>query len=432
MNMMIKRLIMRPIFANPVLRCLFGALLAFCGITGMALPAAAADANLLKAMEEEIASLMEKNRLCVVSIQAITQRRIEVSPDEPGAVLAVRRTVGSGIIFDDKGHVLTTGVVIGDADDIQVSLASGQTMDADLVAVDEDSKVAVLQLHGKAAWCPRFGDSDRVRMGHYAFIIGNAYGTMAPSVGNIVDVHGDDSLIQISGSAWPGNSGAPVFNSDGQVIGIVRGILAPSAQETLSDGRPEEPGWNTVPATLLAIPINRARQIAQELMSRGWLGIEVVYEVKGGRRRATNLSKEDADGTAPSGNRSEGDPVVTKVSKVVAGGPASEAGLQAGDVIVSYNGETVLDGEYLGRLVAATSPGKIAQVALQRDGQRMAVQVRVGQRGALASRKAQKAPAVAYEATRGPETPEMLLQRLRALEQQMQMLIQQQQGRKEK
>ena len=101
-------------------------------------------------------------------------------------------------------------------------------------------------------------------------------------------------------------------------------------------------------------------------------------------------------------------------------------------MIVSYNGETVLDGEYLGRLVAATSPGKIAQVALQRDGQRMAVQVRVGQRGALASRKAQKAPAVAYEVTRGPETPEMLLQRLRALEQQMQMLIQQQQGRKEK
>ncbi len=391
---------------HPVLRRFFGAFLAF--LLGTALPAAAADANLLKTMEEEIASLMEKSRPCVVSIQAITQRRMEVSPDEPGAIVAVRRTVGSGIIFDDKGHVLTTGVVIGDADYIQVSLASGQTMDADLVAVDEDSKVAVLQLQGKVAWCPRFGDSDKVRMGHYAFIIGNAYGTMVPSVGNIVDVHGDDNLIQISGSAWPGNSGAPVFNSDGQVIGIVRGILAPSAQETLSDiGRSEEPGWNTVPATLLAIPINRARQIAQRLISGGELGVEVEYER--GRRG------------------------ITKVSKVDSGGPAYEAGLRVGDRILSYNGEKIVDGEYLRRLVTGTPPGKVAQVELQRDGQGMTVQVRVGQRGALASRKSQKAPEMAYDRTgRIAETPEAVLQRLRALEQQMQMLIQQQEGRKEK
>lgn len=369
------------------------------GLLGSAVPGRAADVRLLKAMEEEIASLMEENRSCVVSIHAITRRVSNGDQDEASALTNVRHTVGTGVLFDAQGRVLTTSEVVGDADYIQVSLASGQLVVADLMAVDEDSKVAVIQLQEKVSRCPRFGDSDRVRMGHYAFVIGNAYGTMAPSVGTVVDLHDEDDLIHISGAAWPGNSGAAVFNSDGQVVGIVRGVLTPSVQEILSDGeRADGPEWNA-PATLLAIPINQARQIAQRLISGGFLGVEV--------------------------NRHG----MATISRVEEGGPASEAGLRVEDVIVSFNSEKIVDGEHLGKLVAVTSPGKMARVGVQRDGRSVTVQVRVGQRGARVIRKTPP-PAVAYGPIRRPaETPEMLIQRLR---EQMQMLLQDREGKKEK
>lgn len=381
------------------------------GLTlGAAPPGLAADGRLLKEMEEEIASLMEKNRSCVVSIHTIATRQIDLGQDVSGAMsVTLRRNVGSGVIFDAQGHILTTTEVVRGADRIQVSLASGQMVDADLVAMDEDSKVAVVRLRGKVPRCPRFGDSDSVRTGHYAFILGNAYGTVTPSVGTVAEFHDDDDLIQISGSARPGNSGAAVFNSEGQVIGIVRGVLAPSSQEEASGpDRMDAAVWNAAPATLLAIPINRAQEIARRLISGGWLGVVVEY---------------------PRGQRG-----ATKVSKVEAGGPAYEAGLRVGDVIVSYNGEKVLDGRHLERLVRATSAGSEVQVGLLRAAQPMSVPVRLGQRP-------KQAPQMAYEqARRSAETPEMLLQRLRDLDPQtlrdlqlqMQMLIQQQEGKKDK
>ncbi|OGG45884.1 MAG: hypothetical protein A3F84_17170 [Candidatus Handelsmanbacteria bacterium RIFCSPLOWO2_12_FULL_64_10] len=365
-------------------------------------------------MEEEIASIVEKNRSCVVSIHTITARRLDLGQKASGVGVTVRHNVGSGVIFDAGGHILTTAEVVRGADQIQVSLASGRMVDADLVATDEDSKVAVVRLRGKVPHCPRFGDSGRVRTGHYAFILGNAYGTMAPSMGTVAEFHDDDDLIQISGYARPGNSGAAVFNSEGRVIGIVRGILAQSSQEEAPGAdSADEAGWNAVPATLLAIPINRAQEVARRLISGGWLGVGIEYDL--------------------------GHPENTKVFNVETDSPAHEAGLRVGDVILFYNGEKILDGEHLKRLVRATPVGSEVQVGLLRDEQPLSVQVRLGQRPGQVPQKTP--PPVAYgPARRNPETPEMLLQRLRSLDPQalrdlqlqMQMLIQQQESKKDK
>jgi len=401
-----------------------------CALTlGAASSGLAADGRLLRAMEEEIASIVEKNRSCVVSIHTITTRRLNLGQNASGVGVTVRHNVGSGVIFDAGGHILTTAEVVRGADQIQVSLASGRMVDADLVAMDEDSKVAVVWLRGKVPHCPRFGDSDRVRTGHYAFILGNAYGTMAPSMGTVAEFHDDDDLIQISGYARPGNSGAAVFNSEGRVIGIVRGILAQSHQEEASgaDGA-DEAGWNAVPATLLAIPINQAQEVAQRLISGGWLGMEVKFDPRGTAATSQGETDGPADGA--------GLPII---SKVVADGPADRAGLQLGDLVVFYNGQKIVDGYHLARLVTETPVGREVQVGLLRDEQSVSVQVRVGQRPGQAPQKTP--PPVAYRpAHHSPETPEMLLQRLRSLDPQtlrdlqlqMQMLIQQQEGKKDK
>jgi serine protease Do len=412
---------------------LWGALLVF-GLLLAPLPGRAADGRLLKAMEEEIVSLVEKNRSCVVSIHTTTAQRIDPGRNASGAGMTIFRNVGSGVILDARGYILTTTEVVRGADRIQVSLSSGRTMDADLVATDEDSKVAVVRLREKVARCPRFGDSDSVRMGHYAFILGNAYGTMSPSVGTVVEFHQDDDLIQISGVARPGNSGAAVFNSEGQVIGLVRGVLTPSSrEETASLDRTDEAGWSAAQATLLAIPINRAQEIARRLISGGWLGVEVECR----RIRGTSLEAgEPADGTGLAAAQIE----KLRVSRVEAGGPADRAGLQPGDIIVSYNGAKIIDGAHLERLVMGTQAGSQVQVGLLRDAQWRSVQVRVGQRSDQAPQKTPLLPPTAYgPARRGPETPEMLLQRLRSLDPQtlrvlqaqMQMLIQQQEGKKD-
>jgi S1-C subfamily serine protease len=408
-----------------------------CALTlGAALPGLAADGRLLRAMEEEIASIVERNRSCVVSIHTVATRRLDLGQNASGVGVTVRHNVGSGVIFDAEGHILTTAEVVRGADQIQVSLASGRMVDADLVATDDDSKVAVVRLRGKVSHCPRFGDSDRVRTGHYAFILGNAYGTMAPSMGTVAEFHDDDDLIQISGYARPGNSGAAVFNSEGRVIGIVRGILAHSSQEEASGAdRADEGAWDAVPATLLAIPINQAQEVARRLISGAWLGVEVVFD----RRGDALTSQTRGEGPQGSDAPPYADPVVTKISRVVADGPAERAGLRPGDVITSYNDQKVVDGYHLARLVRETPVGREVQIGLLRGEQPLSVQVRLGQRSGQAPQKTP--PPVAYgPARRSPETPEMLLQRLRSLDpqtlrdlqMQMQMLIQQQEGKKEK
>jgi S1-C subfamily serine protease len=407
----------------------WGMLLTCALILGAASSGLAADGRLLRAMEEEIASIVERNRSCVVSIHTITTRRLDLGQNASGVGVTVRHNVGSGVIFDAEGYILTTAEVVRGADQIQVSLASGRMVDADLVATDEDSKVAVVRLRDKVPHCPRFGDSGRVRTGHYAFILGNAYGTMAPSMGTVAEFHDDDDLIQISGYARPGNSGAAVFNSEGRVIGIVRGILAQSPQgEAPGANRADEGVWDAVQATLLAIPINQAQEIARRMISGGWLGMEVKFDPRG----TPATSPGEADGLEDRAS-------LPTVSRVVKDGPADRAGLRLGDLIVFYDGQKIVDGYHLARLVRETPVGREVQIGLLRDEQPLSVPVRLGQRPGQVP---QKTPSpVAYRpALRSPETPEALLQRLRSLDpqtlrdlqMQMQMLIQQQESKKDK
>ncbi len=367
-----------------------------------------ADEHLLRAVEEEIATLMEQNRSCVVSIHTITRGEVDLGKGSEAGV-TMRRNVGSGVIFDTQGHILTTAEVVRDANYIQVSTWSGEMVDADLVATDEDSKVAVIQLHGEVSRCPRLGDSDRVRTGHYAFIIGNAWGTMAPSVGSVVEFREHGDMIQISGYARPGNSGAAVFNSEGQVIGLIRGVLSlPPSDGSGEFSHRNGFGWNNVNATLLAIPINRARRVARELIAgRGWLGLEV-----------------ERHGTL-------------RITRVEEDGPAEEAGFQVGDEVVFYRAERVIDGEHLARLVVRTPEGNWVTVGIQRDRQPISIRVRIGHQPRKDPGLYNSHPFLAYDSVpAGGESQEDLLKRVHVLKEQnlhlLKMLIQEREGRGER
>ena len=366
-----------------------------------------ADEHLLRAVEEEIATLMEQNRSCVVSIHTITREEVDLGKGSEAGV-TMRRNVGSGVIFDTQGHILTTAEVVRDANYIQVSTWSGEMVDADLVATDEDSKVAVLQLHGEVSRCPRLGDSDRVRTGHYAFIIGNAWGTMAPSVGSVVEFRENDDMIQISGSARPGNSGAAVFNSEGQVIGLIRGVLSLPPSDAGEISHRNGFGWNNVDATLLAIPINRARRVAQDLIDRrGWLGLEV-----------------ERHGTL-------------RITRVEEDGPAEDAGFQVGDEVILYREERVIDGEHLARLVVQTPEGNWVTVGIQRDRQPISIRVRIGHQPRKDPGLNNSHPFLAYDSVPASgESQEDLLKRVHALKEQnlhlLKMLIQEREGRGER
>lgn len=273
-----------------------------------------------------------------------------------------RRGVGSGVVFDDKGHILTNYHVVDEAEQILVTLADGRMLKGSVVGGDEETDIAVVKVEDGTLPAAEFGDSDALRVGQPVLALGNPLGLAGgPTVTSGVvsslrrslrRQYGDGlKVIQTDAAVNPGNSGGPLADLQGRVIAITTATL------------PWAEGIG------FAIPINAAKEIASELIEHGrvqraYLGIS-GYDVN--RRLAAYYG-------IPATSRG------VFVTSVTTGSPADAAGLQVGDVVTSVGGAPVED---LGDLVAALATHKVGgtvDMEIERQGRKGTLRVALGLR----------------------------------------------------
>lgn len=268
-------------------------------------------------------------------------------------------SLGSGFVIDSSGIVVTNNHVIGDANDISVIFPDGTRLKAEIVGKDSKVDLAVLKVKSdKPLKAVKFGDSDGIRPGDWVMAIGNPFGLGGSVTAGIVSARGRniesgpyDNYIQTDASINKGNSGGPLFNMNGEVIGINTAILSPT-------GGSVGIGF-AVPASTAVPIIDQLRQFGET--RRGWLGVR-IQNVDDATAEALNL------GTARG----------ALIAGIDDKGPAKPAGLEVGDVIVRFDGREVKDSRDLPRIVASSPVGKAVDVAIVRKGQEMTKQVTLG------------------------------------------------------
>lgn len=268
------------------------------------------------------------------------------------------QSLGSGFIISDDGYILTNYHVVAGADEIVVRLSDRRQLTAQLVGTDQRSDLALIRIDAEDLPVAPIGSADRLRVGEWVLAIGSPFGFDYSVTAGIVSAK-DRSLateqyvpfIQTDVAINPGNSGGPLFNLDGEVVGVNSQIYSDSG------------GYQGVS---FAIPIDDAMRVANQLrrtgvVVRGWLGV-VVQEVDRGLARSFDM------------RRPEG----ALVSRIVPNSPAAEAGLQVGDVILEFDGREVGTSRSLPHMVGRAEPGDRLDLLVLRDGKRRDVAVRIG------------------------------------------------------
>jgi serine protease Do len=286
------------------------------------------------------------------------ERSIPQAPRNPGGRQREAQSLGSGFIISPDGYIMTNNHVVADADEIIVRLSDRSELEAKLVGADPRSDVALLKVEGKDLPVVRLGKADDLRVGEWVLAIGSPFGFDHSVTAGIVSAKGrnlpSDSyvpFIQTDVAINPGNSGGPLFNLQGEVVGINSQIF------TRSGG---------FMGLSFAIPMEVAMQVADQLkadgkVTRGWLGV-VIQEVNKDLAESFGLDK----------------PAGALVAQVLEDGPADKGGLQVGDVILSLNGKPIIMSADLPHLVGGLKPGEKAELDVVRDGSRKKLNVTVG------------------------------------------------------
>ncbi|MCL5424416.1 MAG: DegQ family serine endoprotease [Gammaproteobacteria bacterium] len=269
-----------------------------------------------------------------------------------------RQSLGSGFIISDDGYVMTNAHVVQDADEILVRLNDRREMSAELIGSDAQTDVALLKIDASDLPTLNLGDSDALRVGEWVAAIGSPFGFDHSVTAGIVSAINRTlprdayvPFIQTDVAINPGNSGGPLFNLDGEVVGINSQIFTRSG------------GFMGVS---FAIPINVAMDVADQLredgrVNRGWLGV-MIQPVS--RDLAESFGMDDAIGAL--------------IADLDPDGPAARGGLQAGDVILEVNGEEVDRSSSLPRLIGRGAPGSEVELTLMRDGEEISESVELG------------------------------------------------------
>jgi serine protease Do len=267
-------------------------------------------------------------------------------------------SLGSGFIIDASGLVVTNNHVIEDADQITVTLNDGTALQAKLIGRDEKTDLALLKVTSKKPLTPtHFGDSDKARVGEWVMAIGNPFGLGSTVTAGIVSARNRDiaagpydDFNQTDSPINRGNSGGPLFDMKGNVVGVNSAIFSPSGGSV---------------GIGFAIPSNMVRDVIGQLerygsTRRGWLGV-----------RVQNLTDDLAEGMGIAGSSG------ALVADVSANGPAAKAGIQNGDVITGFDSKPVPDSRALPRVVAETPIGKTVNVDVLHDGHKETLHVLV-------------------------------------------------------
>ncbi|GAB1715572.1 MAG: Peptidase S1C, Do [Nitrobacter sp.] len=268
-------------------------------------------------------------------------------------------SLGSGFIIDPAGIVVTNNHVIADSDEINVILNDGTKVKAEIVGVDKKTDLAVLKFkppHPLTA--VKFGDSDKLRLGEWVIAIGNPFSLGGTVTAGIVSARNRDinngpydSYIQTDAAINRGNSGGPLFNLDGEVVGVNTLIISPS-------GGSIGIGF-AVPSKTVAGVVDQLRRFGE--LRRGWLGVriqQVTDEI------ADSLNVKPARGALVAGVDDKG--------------PAKPAGIEPGDVVIAFDGKDIKEPKDLSRMVADTAVGKTVDIVIIRKGKEETRKVTLG------------------------------------------------------
>ncbi|MBN1560566.1 DegQ family serine endoprotease [candidate division KSB1 bacterium] len=304
----------------------------------------------------------------VVTIKSTQTVRTEVPefwqyffnvPDEQ-----VRQGLGSGVVVNAEGYILTNNHVVEGADDLQVSIGK-DTYDAEIVGRDPESDLAVIKIDGKNLTSISLGDSDELQVGEWVLAIGNPFAAVLDQTvtAGIVSAKGRTNLtrgqipfedfIQTDAAINPGNSGGALVNMNGELVGINTMIYSSS-------------GGNV--GIGFAIPINLAKNVMEQLIqsgkvARGWLG---VYIGTLDDKMAEALGLDEPTGAL--------------VNQVTEDSPAEKAGLKEADVILEVEGKKIKDSNELVNMIANYAPGTSVELLLWRDGREKKVTLKLGER----------------------------------------------------
>ena len=268
-------------------------------------------------------------------------------------------SLGSGFIIDDAGIVVTNNHVIADADEVTVILNDGTRLKAEILGRDTKVDLAVLKVTPTSPLkALKFGDSEKLRLGEWVIAIGNPFSLGGTVTAGIVSARNRDiqsgpydNYIQTDASINRGNSGGPLFNLDGEVIGVNTAIISPS-------GGSIGIGFAVPSKTVMAV-IDQLRQFGET--RRGWLGV-----------RIQNVDETIAESLGL------GKPRGALVAGVDDKGPAKPAGIKAGDVIVKFDGKDVPDSNTLPKLVGSAPVDKDVSVTVVRNGKEVDISVKLG------------------------------------------------------
>lgn len=288
----------------------------------------------------------------------------------------VAHALGSGFIIDPTGYIVTNNHVIDHATSVKVKLVDGSEYDATIVGTDQLTDLALLKIDaGKDLPAVPFGNSDKSEVGDWVMAVGNPFGLGGTVTAGIISARGRniqagpyDDFLQIDAPINKGNSGGPLFNLDGRVIGVNTAIYSPN-------GGSVGIGF-AIPSNLVEPVIAQIRDNGR--VERGWLGVQiqdVTPEI------ASSMGLELPTGAL--------------VSDVVDDSPAAKGGLKSGDVIVGVDGQTVEDPNDLARMIAQKPAGSEVKLALQRDGKALSIGVTTGEmppRDQLANADAETLP----------------------------------------
>ena len=327
----------------------------------------------------DFTQLVEKNSPAVVKIQVETRsampdmsgmpseqelpepfRRYFQIPNPQGG--APQQGLGSGFVIESTGYVLTNYHVIKGADKITVRLNDRREFEAQIVGNDERSDIALLKIEANGLPTLRLAENDNLKVGEWVLAIGSPFGLDYSVSQGIVSAIGRSlpndrnenyvPFIQTDVAINPGNSGGPLFNLDGDVVGINSQIFTRSGGSM---------------GLSFAIPASVARNAVEQIkdhgsVSRGWLGVS-IQEVDKELAQSFGLSKPEG----------------ALVAQVITGGPAEEGGIQVGDIITRFNNKPILYSSDLPHHVGQEIPGSQATVELMRNGKQRSLQLAVGQ-----------------------------------------------------
>lgn len=331
----------------------------------------------VQAQLPEFADLVEKVSPAVVKINASSKGKAVSQPDLQGQLPDIfrelleqrnrpraerpMRAAGSGFVVSEEGYILTNHHVIDGADNIEVLFSDRQEYRARVIGLDRRSDLALLKIDAKDLPTIEFADADELRVGEWVLAIGSPFGLdysvsagIVSAIGRSIPTEKGENyvpFIQTDVAINPGNSGGPLFNLDGEVVGINSQIYSRSGGSI---------------GLSFAIPTSVALTVIEQLkdngrVERGWLGVS-IQEVSKGLAESFKLDK----------------PQGALINSVVDNGPADQGGILPGDVIVRFNGDAIIESTDLPHVVGMITPGQQAEVEVYREGKRKRLKVIVG------------------------------------------------------